>query len=147
MAQAVHRTPGETFAGYTDLTTIVCGVCGVTFAMPVVLQRKAAADHSVAFWCPNGCRLVYLGETEAEKLQRQLDAELRRVTRLRDDAARAAAERDQTKASLRTQKGVTTKLKKRIAAGVCPVPECHRSFSSLAEHIAKEHPEYAPSDD
>lgn len=29
MATGTHRSPGEVFAGYTDLEVKVCAVCGV----------------------------------------------------------------------------------------------------------------------
>lgn len=63
--------------------------------------------------CPLGHVWFYVGETEKERLERRLNEE-------RDRAARLAADLDQTQASLRAQKGVTTKLRKRAAAGVCP---------------------------
>lgn len=142
MVETVNCSPGELFAGYANLTTIVCGECGVMFAMPEGLDRKAQADHSRPFWCPNGHRLTYVGKTTAQRLLEEVD----RVNYLRQSAACLTAERDRAKASLRAQKGATTKLKKRIAGGVCPVPDCRRSFASLAEHIAKEHPGYPPDE-
>lgn len=127
---------GETYAGHTDLVVEVCGECGVLFALPEALKNRCLRDHSQEFFCPNGHQLHYLGKTDAEKLQEQLDSERRRSGRL-------AAERDQTRAQLRAQKGVTTKLKKRIEAGVCPC--CHRTFQNLARHMSGEHPGYSKS--
>lgn len=40
----------------------------------------------------------------------------------------------------RAQKGQNTRLKKRIAAGVCPC--CNRSFANLREHMAGQHPDF-----
>jgi hypothetical protein len=33
-----------------------------------------------------------------------------------------------------------TRIKKRVAAGVCPC--CNRSFKDLARHMAGQHPDY-----
>lgn len=133
-----HRMPGETFAGYTQLVTLACCTCGVSFAMPEMLYDKAREDHDRWFYCPNGHNQHFLGRTAAEKLEEQLASERRRSGRL-------AAERDQTQARLRAQKGVTTKLRKRIANGVCPV--CHRHFAGLERHIAGQHPDFAGTED
>lgn len=137
MSAAVRRRNGETFAGHHDLAVVECGSCGVLFAMPAALQRKAVEDHDRWFWCPNGDKLHYTGETRAQKLEHELKFAQR-------EAGWLVAERDQAKASLSAQKGVTTKLKKRIAAGVCPV--CKRSFHSLTDHMAHMHPDYPPTE-
>lgn len=138
MSDVAHRIPGETFAGYTQLVTEVCCNCGVSFAMPEELHIKALADHGRSFYCPNGHSQHYIGKTEAEKLRENLERERAR-------AGRYAAERDQTEARLRAQKGATTKLRKRIAAGCCPV--CRRNFQALADHIASQHPDFRDATD
>lgn len=40
----------------------------------------------------------------------------------------------------RAQKGQNTRLKNRIAAGVCPC--CNRSFQNVARHMAGQHPDF-----
>lgn len=42
-------------------------------------------------------------------------------------------------------KGEVTKLKKRIANGVCPC--CKRSFCNLAAHMKTQHPEYTKEEE
>lgn len=133
-----HRTPGETFAGYTQLYALVCCTCGVSFAMPEMLYDMARQDHNRWFWCPNGHTQHFTGQTAAEKLQEHLDTERRRSGRL-------AAERDQVQARLRAQKGQNTKLRKRIANGVCPC--CGRHFTNVERHIASQHPDFAKAED
>ena len=67
--------------------------------------------------------------------------------RLRQAEARETHERDQREAaerSLAAQRGVTTKLRKQIAAGVCPC--CHRSFQNLRRHMDGQHPDFAVRD-
>lgn len=45
------------------LTTMHCGSddCGIAFAIPDSLYRKANDDHSVWFYCPNGHHIHFLG--------------------------------------------------------------------------------------
>jgi len=137
---------GETYAGYTDLTVMVCSECGVLYAIPE--RMRATAERRGGFtlmWhCPNGHELGY-GENQAEKLERQLDTERRR-------SARLVAERDQAEAHARAQKGRATRFKndrdrerRRVAAGVCPC--CNRTFQNLARHMATKHPDHAVPED
>jgi hypothetical protein len=55
------------------------------------------------------------------------------------------ADRNQAKRSLAAQKGVTTRIKRRVANGVCPC--CKRTFQDLARHMAGQHPRYAEATD
>lgn len=133
------RQRGETFAGYSNLTTMVCPECGVLYAIPERMrsyaERRGGFGH---MWhCPNGHELGY-GDDVAGKLK---CAE--------DRAARLQSELDQTEASLRAQRGATTRARnqrdkdrKRIAAGVCPC--CNRTFANVARHMASQHPEFGP---
>jgi hypothetical protein len=123
-------------SGYTQLVTQTCCDCGVMFAMPEALRERALQHRGPAghqFYCPNGHAQHYLGKTDLEKANVQLQWE-------RERAARLSAELEQTTASLRAQRGVTTKLKKRIAGGVCPC--CKRSFKDLYRHMAGRHPDF-----
>ena len=100
-------------------------------------------DHRT-WYCPNGHPRHYPGESDIEKaqrLQREAErvAEAHRMMRESEARRRASAEH-----RLRAQKGVTTKLRKRIAAGACPC--CKRSFQNLARHMQTKHPEYPGSE-
>jgi hypothetical protein len=110
-------------------------------AVPAELRADQQRQHrdgwqQTPIYCPLGHTHVIPGDGEAAKLQKRLERE-------RDRAARLLAERDQIEASLRAQKGATTKAKKRAAAAVCPC--CHRSFSQLRRHMAAKHPDYDPA--
>ncbi len=131
---------GEAFAGSTSLVVEVCCSCGVMFAMPVDLKTYALnhrGPNGRWFYCPNGHDQFYTGETEEEKLKRALDQERTRSGRL-------AAERDQLEARRRSQKAANTRLRKRLANGVCPC--CKRSFEDLHEHMKAKHPDYVVED-
>lgn len=112
-------------------------MCGVWFALPKAMRDMSLEDRKSTFCCPNGHRIGYSGKTEAEKLRERLDIE-------REHSARLAADRDQIQASLSATKGQVTRLKKRVAAGVCPC--CGRTFQQLSRHMANKHPGYATED-
>lgn len=140
MAQA-HRTPGETFAGHTQLEVRACPTCGVTYAVPERLL-EVRREKGGNWYCPNGHSLHFVGEPEADKLRRQLEV-------ARDREARERARRDQAEASARAQKAAATRARnerdrarRRVAAGVCPC--CTRTFKQLGRHMKSQHPDYRP---
>lgn len=108
-----------------------CGVCGIDFAMPDWLY-KARRDDGQAFWCPRGCRIGYT-ESEADRLRRQVKRLESRTVHLEDQ--RRAAEK-----SAAAYKGQVTKLRTRVANGVCPC--CQRTFVQLQRHMRTKHPDY-----
>jgi hypothetical protein len=115
---------------YTETLTVVHCTCGMAFAIPDALYHQAQKSSRVSVFCPKGHSFHYT-ETLEVKLQRE-----------RDRSARLAAERDQIQASLTAQKGVATKLRKKVERaehGVCP--HCNRSFVNLQRHVKTKHPE------
>jgi len=127
----------------TDLRVEECGVCRVVFAYPAEHYRQANADHDVWFWCPNGHKLHYLGKTQEEQ-QRE------RAERAEALASRRLAAFDQERAmtasarrSAAALRGHLTRMKNRIAAGVCPVPGCQRTgLTQTLRHIQTKHPDW-----
>lgn len=89
--------------------------------------------EKMSIHCPLGHKHVPGGESEADKIRRQLAAE-----RARHDQTRAAL--GQAERCLIAEKGAKTKLKKRIANGMCPC--CKRSFQNLGRHMKTQHPQY-----
>lgn len=120
------------------LVVVQCYSCSIEYAIPNALNEKAldrtrdAPGQTVSIYCPNGHSWCYIGENEAQKLERRLRLE-------RDLRASIAAERDQATASLRATRGVVTKLRKRADAGACPFG-CRRHFVDLERHVATRHP-------
>ena len=121
-----------TFVSNTELTTMTCGECGIVFAMPETF-RKECKELGNSWCCPNGHGRIY-SETDVHRLEKQL--------------AREESRHDQTSANLRDtkiklscQKGQTTKLKNRIANGVCPC--CNSCFKNIKRHIDNKHPDYS----
>lgn len=134
MQSVVVGERGDRVAIRTTLVTEECCRCGTVFAFAEELREKCLQDHSRQFYCPNGHPQHYLGETEAERLKRNLKWAHTR-------AARIERERDRAEARRRGQLAANTRLKKRIANGVCPC--CKRTFKDLARHMAGQHPEFA----
>jgi hypothetical protein len=118
-----------------DLTQLQCGNCGVIHAIPTAMY--ASCRDEGGFWhCPNGHQRGWrdgANKTEMANLRRERDRLLQRVAQKDDEVKDRERE-------VAAQKGLVTKLKKRAAAGSCPC--CQRSFSNMATHIRKQHPEY-----
>lgn len=127
---------------YTGRLTIVTCWCGIAHAIPDDLDSWADQSASNVVYCPLGHKwvrretAVARERKEREQLQRRLDAERDTSRRWRD---RAEAERR----SAIAYKGHLTRIRRRIANGVCPVPGCKRSgFSRVLSHIASQHPDW-----
>jgi hypothetical protein len=110
-----------------------CINCGVPICAPSPFKEKRLKDHSKMFYCINGHAQHYIGKTEAEKLN-----DVIRIERSRNEFTRARLEREQN--SHRATRGHLTRVKKRIASGVCPC--CNRTFQNVARHMKTQHPGY-----
>jgi hypothetical protein len=118
----------------TTLVAVSCCNCGVEYAIPDSLNNGALGQRGPngrSIYCPNGHSWHYVGETEAEKERRLRKQEQDRSAALRADLDRAEA-------SLRTTRGVVTKMRKRAIVGSCQF--CHRNFANVARHVASQHP-------
>jgi hypothetical protein len=135
-----QRVTGETTIGAVPLWVDSCCVCGVIYAVTVDFDKARRSDRA-RFFCPNGHGQSYQGKTEEQKLRERL--ERAEQDRDRAEAGRRAAT-DQAAAaerSARAYRGHLTRLRNRIANGVCPC--CNRSFANVRAHIAGQHPEWA----
>lgn len=124
----------------THIQIVDCASCGIEFGLGADFIERRRDDHG-DFSCPNGHTLHFGGRSELEK-------DRDRLQRLYESAnARADAWKDQAEAAehrRRGQKAANTRLRKRIAAGVCI--ECHRTFQNLQRHMASQHPDYSVED-
>lgn len=134
------RLRSHTIEGTIDLFVTDCARCGVIFAITSALEARRREDHG-DFYCPNGHVMAFRGETEADKIQKQLDMEKRRHgwTRESLEASREVAKSADYRA--RAAKGQLTKMRNRVARGLCPAAGCKRSFTNLHDHMCSEHPE------
>lgn len=119
-----------------------CFKCGVVFGMPKALHNTCVRDKQT-FYCPNGHGQAYV-TSEADKLRTKLQAAEQATRAAEERAAREERWRVQANEVSRTlerrlaaQRGVTTKMKKRIAGGACPC--CNRTFLNLHRHMQTKH--------
>lgn len=109
-----------------ELAEINCGECGGTYAINE-RYRQQKYQKGESWTCPY-CRTGwgYKGNSENEKLKRELEAE-----RQRKDAA-LSRENEQRMAREKLERKL-----KRVGKGVCP--DCNRSFQNLAAHMKCKH--------
>jgi hypothetical protein len=119
--------------GPIALTGKICGECGISYAITEGFEAAKRTDGKL-WYCPNGHRWFYpQGEAEVDRLKRELaQAEIR--------ARAEAGRRKMAENSSRALRGHITRIKHRIAAGVCPC--CRRTFQDLARHMKDQHPDY-----
>jgi hypothetical protein len=120
---------------YTETLIVTHCWCGIAVAIPENLHRWLHESANNSCFCPVGHRFVF-GNTYEEKLAE----EKRRHAATRDllnveEHARLTEERSHAQT-----RGQLTRVRKRAAAGVCPV--CHRTISQLARHMKSKHPSY-----
>lgn len=115
-----------------------CANCGIVFAVPRD-WLKGRQETGKIFFCPNGHTLCF-EETEAMKLRKELAQTTRRLDETQTRLTRAREAHDHQERLTRAAKGQVTKLKNRIAGGVCPC--CNRFFSELASHVRSQHPDF-----
>lgn len=136
---------GRFYTTNAELVVVDCCKCYIRFAIPAELDRHAceysSAAHPrnyVSITCPAGHKWHYTGRNEEQELARKLKDQ-------RDRAGRLAHERDQAKASAAAHKGHNTRIRKRIANGICPC--CNRTFKDVARHMKSQHPEFSQQED
>jgi hypothetical protein len=117
-----------------------CYKCGVTFAMPAQMMRNARDQGTATtFYCPNGHGQCFTETTET-RLRREIDKTKAELERVKNERELQRTLKQEAERRVIAQKGVTTRLKKRIGAGVCPC--CKRTFSQLQRHMHQQHPNY-----
>ncbi|KJL49518.1 hypothetical protein RS84_00231 [Microbacterium hydrocarbonoxydans] len=120
----------QTYTG--TLTIVECPACHMDFGVTPQFVEARRNDHK-SFYCPTGHSMNYGQKSEAEMLRERLRFTEGALTHTRDQLQMTEYQR-------RAQKGQNTRLKNRIAAGVCPC--CNRSFQDLRRHMAGQHPDY-----
>lgn len=122
-----------------------CPSCGFIYAATKVFFERRRAD-GVTWTIPCGHTATYR-ESEADKakkkadeLQRMLNEQVASRERYQEWLRAERESHKQTERRLAASKGQQTKLKKRIAHGVCPC--CNRTFAELERHMKRQHPEF-----
>lgn len=119
-----------------------CIECFMKFLVPKGFSARRQQDKR-SFYCPNGHSMSYR-ESEADRLKAQL-LQQQQATRAAEERAakeerwrrEAREEARHLEKRLAAQRGVTTRLKNRVANGVCPC--CNRTFANLAAHMKTKH--------
>lgn len=122
-----------------EFERLICCNCGIPFAMATAFATKRRRDHE-NFYCPAGHPQHWPGESDVERLQREVASEKQRREWAERNAEQARTARDHAERSARTYKGKVTAIKNRVGNGVCPC--CTRSFTNLRRHMATKHPTY-----
>lgn len=127
----------------TTLTQLTCAACGVLFGLEAGHEQQLRKSHEM-FYCPNGHSQWFAGETEVERRARVAEARAKSLESSveweRNRADRNAREVNIQTHRARALKGHVTRIKRRVAHGVCPC--CQRTFSNLAAHMETKHPKY-----
>lgn len=126
----------QTFTG--TLVVESCCICSVTFGITRALYDAKRSDHGT-FYCPAGHGQHYTGKSPLE---------LERQRRIRAEAGRAQAEDayEMERRSKIALKGHLTRARNKIAAGVCPAPDCGQHFANVREHMRHRHPDWHLTD-
>jgi hypothetical protein len=121
--------------------------CGVTHGVPQSLydlQRRQFNEGGQvkSIYCPLGHGWIPSGTPKYKRLEQDLQRERASHDQQR---ARLHDQIEQEKNRTRAQKAAKTRLKNRVAAGVCPC--CNRHFDNLGRHMAHQHPDFTERDD
>ena len=113
-----------------------CTGCGIPYGLPTGFLDQRRKDHQ-SWTCPNGCVRYFPKGPDQEQLLRE------RLKSLESTLTHTRDQRDAAQRSANAQKGVATRIKNRVAKGVCPC--CNRTFVDLGRHMAGQHPTWATS--
>ena len=127
----------QTYTG--TLTVMDCPNCGMTFGVTAEFEQRRRGDGG-SFHCPLGHSMSFKANREAA-LKRDLQYERDRAEREARRAASAEGRAQRAENSRRVTKGHLTRVKRRVAHGVCPC--CNRTFKDLAAHMTTKHPDFA----
>lgn len=125
-----------TFCGTVQI--VYCYKCGVPFGLSLELYNRRC-DDGESFWCPNG-HSQHFTESNVQRLERILKSERSSKEYWQRESTREAQERIKAERRLSATQGVVTRIKKRVANGVCPC--CKRHFVNLEKHMHGQHPDY-----
>jgi hypothetical protein len=116
------------FTETVEIEITECAHCGIQFGAPKYWMNAARKDKR-DIYCPNGHTLSFKDPQWERDLKRAKENE----RWWRDEAERTGRQ-------LSATRGVVTRIKNRIANGICPC--CHRQFANLQRHMAGHHPTF-----
>lgn len=118
-----------------DLVTVdsVHTHCGHVAYLPINRIKNLKRSHRNFYCTVCGTSNYWPDKSDLEKMEIKLNT-------MKDQRDTVRQSLKYVKRSLVAHKGHTTRLKNRIAAGVCPC--CQRTFQNLARHMKCKHPKY-----
>ena len=143
----LRQWSGEVIEFDGKLITHSCPGCHIVHAFPKEMDDRAlrynAAEYPNAtaeVYCPNGHPWHYTGKNAEQKRIERLEQNLQYADKEND---RLRGQRDVAKRQAAARKGQVTRMRNRIAAGICPVAGCRANLGDrVRAHIAKQHPEF-----
>lgn len=126
---------------YTNTLRICTCWCGIAFALPAHLHKRFIDRQQIHIYCPLGHAMIPAGKSEADRQRDAREAAERQVQRLTAIRTDLETRLEQQRQLTRAQKAAKTRIKNRIAKGVCPC--CNRTFENLQRHMTTQHPTYA----
>ncbi len=125
-----------------------CPSCHIAFGVTSATEKRLRDTHET-FYCPSGHNIIFPGDTEAERVRKQMqatiDAASRKIEWLSAEAETAKSAAASAKKQATAAKTKLTKMKRRVEAGVCP--HCNRTFKQLAAHMLTQHKEEIHADE
>jgi hypothetical protein len=98
------------------------------------VHRKHDNNEEHFVYCPLGHKWTPAGKSALDRERERLEASRAREVALMDQLhAEQKAHRATTRKAIKTET--------RAKNGVCPHPDCHRSFVDVARHVRSKHPE------
>jgi hypothetical protein len=134
---------GYTYPVQTKLCVYECPVqgCGIVYGIPKEF-RDSLYKNGGSYYCPNG-HILSWHETDADRERKQRQAAEQRAKQAEAAAARQRRRADAERRSAIALRGHLTRMRNRIANGVCPVPGCHRSgFVQVMRHLSSKHSDW-----
>jgi hypothetical protein len=114
--------------------------CGGTYAINEE-YRSVMQDNGAGWRCPYcATSWGYFGNSEADRLKKQLAEETKLKMRALADANNLRSQAEKLEADASQARAEAARLKNRSAHGVCPC--CTRTFSNLSQHMQSKHPEF-----
>jgi hypothetical protein len=134
---------GYTYPIKTTLVVWECPTqgCGIVYGIPEEFADSLRANGG-SYYCPNGHQLSW-NETDADRERKKREAAERRAANYEQQADFERERAARARRSNIALRGHLTRIRNRIAAGVCPVPGCRRSgFAQVMRHLASKHPDW-----
>jgi len=115
-----------------------CYKCGIPFGLTNDFRGRRL-DDGQTFYCPSGHNQCFT-KSNVQRLEEKLAVERRNQDNLKMDLKIQERYTRNAQYRARAEKGAKTRMKNRIANGVCPC--CNRTFKNVHRHMKNKHPKF-----